>query len=904
MASCDQLKAQVEGLISTSQGYVDKAKSLAEQGKAATTVDQAQGIVSQLATIQQDNNALLSKRLQELVNQGSSQGCDWASLSSGYVEQVRNQLKTNQSSISSSYTAADARLARLQRELREQAAKPAPAPVVPTAEANANVVTPNAATTSTQNKSSDDSAALLEPVKITAQKKPESTTVSPKTADRTSTGPAATQTTTTGKDELSKPGRRLFNPLGNFPTYTYNISLYMITPKAYDVFVESGRTKLDVSPESGAVLIAQSGGINNATQTRAAGFTLDYYIDNLRITTATNGKDSGTSTNTTELEFTVTEPYGFSFISNLKAASDALIAKANDEGLKGLPNPSRQFFVLGIRFTGFKEDGTPASSIDTPLFERFYDIMLSAMTFKLDNKATVYSIKAASLSPGTAFGLKRGVWDTGGTLTGTTVYDVLQNMMSQMNTQAQELVKGKNIKPNSYKILFVDGKTGEDAQAQKSSPIFKSLMRSESEISKSTLIGNTPDKTGQRPAAADQSKPNTTANQITIPKGTPILQAFNLIISRSSYIEDAFKTIQTSALENNPKKTQGTTEIVTDNQNVVRWYNVSAKCENARFSTELSDYTWDITYVFTLYETPVVVNPYSNKGIDYYGPHKRYKYWFTGENSEILSYTQTLDNTFFNVAIRTTDQNEDAPPDQAQVQAQKPSDEAQTGTQNTQQINKKAYISSLFDPGAYANASMKIMGDPDYLMPETTTTINSLYSQFYGADGFTISPNGGQVFIEIDFKEPQDYGFKSDDGLSFFSTNDGLLKINDKIKFWEYQPEIDEMVEGVSYQVITVRSSFNQGKFEQDLQLVINSFPNYQSPSERASGSAAQTSGAGSTAAPATNTSRSGSNSAPAGSNQTSGSTLKQDPKKTAGSTAATTPNATAPPKTPKEPGG
>ena len=32
------------------------------------------------------------------------------------------------------------------------------------------------------------------------------------------------------------PGRRLKNPLGALSSYTYQLSLYMITPEAYDAF--------------------------------------------------------------------------------------------------------------------------------------------------------------------------------------------------------------------------------------------------------------------------------------------------------------------------------------------------------------------------------------------------------------------------------------------------------------------------------------------------------------------------------------------------------------------------------------------------------------------------------------------------------------------------------------------
>jgi hypothetical protein len=98
-------------------------------------------------------------------------------------------------------------------------------------------------------------------------------------------------------------------------------------------------------------------------------------------------------------------------------------------------------------------------------------------------------------------------------------------------------------------------------------------------------------------------------------------------------------------------------------------------------------------------------------------------------------------------------------------------------------------------------------------MQESPGSVNSVYRQFYGR-GFTINPNGGQVFIEIDFKEAIDY-----------NNDDGLLSINESILFWKYPKEISSAVKGVSYMVTTVDSIFSKGKFTQELQCIINTFP-------------------------------------------------------------------------------
>ena len=148
-----------------------------------------------------------------------------------------------------------------------------------------------------------------------------------------------------------KPGQRPQNPLASFSSYTYQITLYMITPDAYDAFIQSGRNNINAinnaaNPQvateiennmSGAYIIAQSGGINNKTSKRA--FDLDFYIDDLKINTTTNAKAKKTSSNDTEMSFNIYEPYGFSFISKLNNAAALLKKKSK---LKELESKSEE----------------------------------------------------------------------------------------------------------------------------------------------------------------------------------------------------------------------------------------------------------------------------------------------------------------------------------------------------------------------------------------------------------------------------------------------------------------------------------------------------------------------------------------------------------------------------------
>lgn len=630
-------------------------------------------------------------------------------------------------------------------------------------------------------------------------------------------------------DPASSPGRRIKNPLGYFSSSTYQITLYMVTPDAYDAFILSGRRNIQALQQAGggnqgagAYIIAQSGGINNTTSTRAPGFNFDYYIDNLKIVTSTGGKETGTATNVTEMSFTIVEPYGFSFITKLKNASNAV--QQYSKKLNGVQNPSKQFFILGIRFLGYDENGNLMTGKEqyegltlddkaspNGLFENFYDILLTSIKFKIDGRATTYNIKAAAIAPTVSFGIKRGFLNTNAKIQGATVEDALEGengFITKLNADQENLLAAGKIKEkNNYKVTWIGG--GEEIREA-------SIVLPEDLDKSKWATSNAKNTTESNDKESATATPNNTVRNIQFNRDSPALQVISQIIAQSSYLRDAMRVVYTSQVEPNPEKN-------TDNQNdpntkkTVSWYNLSSEVTNARWDTVTGDFAYDINYLIQPYETPVIDSAYANPGVKYYGPHKRYDYWYTGKNSEILSYEQNLDNTYFNSILdpsvgASSGVGNAGPVDVAGV-PNRPTSQNRQGTLDKGREAQNNYLTSLFDPGAYATAKIQILGDPDFLIQESASSINALYSKFYGTNGFTINPNGGQVFIEIDFKEAVDY-----------DTQKGVLSINDSILFWKYPEDISKLVKGVSYMVYKVTSSFASGKFTQTLECTINTF--------------------------------------------------------------------------------
>jgi len=633
------------------------------------------------------------------------------------------------------------------------------------------------------------------------------------------------------KARLESPGRRTSNPLSKFSSSTYQITLYMITPDAYSAFIESGRRNINAlsvntpgSGGNGAYVIAQSGGINNNTSTRAPGFELDYYIDDLKIKTLLTGKDTKGAIVSTEVNFTITEPYGFSFISNLARAKKELEKTSRSNRYKDL-NPSRQFFILGIRFQGYDKDGKQMTGKEVfandtfdpngnsdGIFERFYDIVITGMKFKMGNSMTTYQVTGNTIGPNAAFTSKRGLLKKGAKVVASNVKEALtgvDGLLTKLNKEQQELLKLETIeKATKYSVVFL----GDSEQA-----IGGASVLSKADLDKTKLpMSNFITKTSQsNPAYEVQNLPNINKKQIQFREGEPILQAINQLIAQSTYLQNALVAVEKSELET-PPTDPNEGQLDTGSKRKIKWYNISAQVKPLGFDTKINDFAYDITYIIQPYETPVIISTYSNKTTRYYGPHKRYDYLFTGQNSEIVHYEQSLNNNYITTIVNQPKDGKAASGGSAGVPAVP--DMFTSGTPRDGKLPggmeaQNNYLTNLTDPASWAKAKIQILGDPDYLMQDTSAGLNSVYSQFYGTDGFTINPNGGQVFIEIDFKEAVDY-----------KNSTGTMTINDSITFFAYPPDIKAQIKGVSYQVLTCTSNFKQGKFTQDLDLQLNTF--------------------------------------------------------------------------------
>lgn len=716
---------------------------------------------------------------------------------------------------------------------------PATEPVPPAATVENNPNDLNA-TSASDDKSYDKvEAARLNNAKSnsdnnTTNSNTETSSLTQSFAGQTQSGKANSDSTSSSNapenNPTDKPGRRPYNPLSTFSSYNYQITLYMVSPDAYNLFVRSGRTNLlayaSTDPNSptkgagGVFIVAQSGG-QGTTIPRPPGIELDYYIDNVKIKSSINGKSSTTSSVASEISFNIYEPYGFSLPTKLKLAASALNQKSNLPNVKDIQNPSRNLYILGIRFLGYDEKGeiVKQQNPQEGSYETYYEILIREFKFKLDGKVTVYDITAVPTPTQVGFGAKRGRVSTGAMVTGKTVEDVLigpDGLLTKLNQQQEQLAKESgNTKigiPNRYNVEFV----GPNADRIKNANLITDIDKKNKQIWPMSAAATKAQVTDYLSVVA---KPNDTKRSLTFAKDISVQQAVSSIITTSDYLTNTLKLgfkgdIDTMIGKDNEKESKDKKEV--------QWYNLSCSVECLGWDNIVGDFAYEITYWIMVYDTPNIVSSYTAKTPKYYGAYKKYDYWFTGKNSEILRYEQKIDNSYFYpVLVPTGTATSQSSGADIPIAPLTQSNLDRTGGLNLSREAQNNYLTNLYDPGSFTNVKIEIMGDPDFLLNDNPVTRTAQYKQFYGSDGYKINPNTGQVFIEVRFNEGIDYDQQS-----------GVMSLNQNILFYQNPKSVPEGLKGVSFMVVTLESIFSGGKFTQVLDCNINIFPNPTTPTQ------------------------------------------------------------------------
>jgi hypothetical protein len=612
------------------------------------------------------------------------------------------------------------------------------------------------------------------------------------------------------------------NILNQYASYTYQASLYLIDRANAQRILNTGSKDL-----GGAKLLIQSGGA--APTGRSDFFSLDYYIDKIELKSFFVGKGTRLAHNVKEARMTVVEPNGISFVQNLDAAVQQYFGISTTNNKRNFA--SQIFLLVikfygyddqGNLVRGGRNSNQTTNQTSDPnaFVEKFYPLIITKLDFRIASKAVEYDIhfKAPPYYINASQG--RGTLPFNFEFSGKTVKDILAGPSSYSADQtavAAGSPAARNTTTNEtftveYEFNELTGETtpvlipnnattssrpppNASAVTPAKNTVRKGLMQRLNEyqqqlvkdrivqyadeyniefvldtIGSATVIQPGLDKSATSMAtpgtAGDQKLPNKQSMDVNtqiqgVIAGTQIVQCIDQILRRSSYIRDQ----QTQIILN---KNGDTAPGPGANLRNTAWYRIGFKAVPMldKYDEIRNDYVYKITYTISPYKINQLNSPYFKPPV-FNGVHKQYKYWFTGENTEVLNYEESLNNLYYialtNTTFAGTSSVSGAQAINEQLKFLPSTASGQStqggGTPRTMEPAANA-ADQLYSPSDLKEGNLTIVGDPAWLQQgESFVALNKNNPDYFKAflsDG-TLNFDAQQILFEIAFNAPRDY---------------------------------------------------------------------------------------------------------------------------------------------------
>ena len=670
------------------------------------------------------------------------------------------------------------------------------------------------------------------------------------------------------------------NLLHQYASYTYNLSLHMLSKADFN---QMGRDP-DSNWVPSKTLIAGAGKYGVPGFNRDKNFLDDFYFDNLKMTTIIGSTAGNQGTNAVELSFTIIEPYGVTLLDRLiDACLDPAVDGKNyleipyllqidfygydDEGVAQTLIKQRKYIpinilsmgikagIKGAEYTmsavpyahsGFQESiaATPANfEIVAKTLDEFFQDVADAndlASAKKDNQRAETERANAKKEEKTdpnkntnARTTSKADSSASATDKGNPSYEV-KSYVSAYNSWGQAAVNNKNITDyNKIKVVIDEA-------------ILKSNNGNGGKIvnPKTQDVKQTPTITTKKPKKASaavrsnygkpDARPDINVSKFAITGQTSIMAVINNIMLSSEYIRSQMIDSTKDAEQN-----------AADLKKPVQWWKIIPDVKLRTYCTQTSKWYLDVTYYVKPYTVYNRTHPNAPKDMPK-GWHREYNYIYTGQNSDIIDFSIDFDTAFY-TAVNIDRTRVAATQVQAGPDYEDPKYLEQTGEVSNDELKRRA-IGGGIQPGAVRpvadslntaaqasnrnsgvgmatasvaeniqngasadqlNVKLKIVGDPQFIKQDEIyySPAARRYSETSGQQGnfvtdenSSISMDNGEVHVKLTWKTPVDIDEET-----------GGLIINGRY--------FQSAFSGI-FQVLTVESTFAQGKFEQTLDCI------------------------------------------------------------------------------------
>jgi hypothetical protein len=651
----------------------------------------------------------------------------------------------------------------------------------------------------------------------------------------------------TNKPVIADDFKQTIEPRDNmfklFNSYTYSISIYLMGAEQYNSMVSFG-----VKSVKDLTLLIQSGGITNNIKdanygaVRSEFFDLDFYIDDVTLKGLVSGQSNSASHNSFSLDFKIVEPNGFSFLDRLHGA----VQKHNiDNGISSERiNYASQNYLMVIRFYGYDKNGNAVSATDlsnqtsdidtnisdsNAVSEKFIPFQFSGIKFAIDNNTVEYKCSAVTPQSYIPSSIARGQIPFNVQLTGTTVEDLLTGESAYAPTEDDEdnLISGEQyLTSGLFHALNTEQRLMVKENHQEVADEYKIIFE-DSTIRLSTVASGDFEQSAIPESILAQDKLfNERISVLTNKKyyafsaGVQIMAVLDTILKTSSYITDQQQVIvdKKGNVVSNPKSQEST----------FQWYKIRQQFKVKEYDNIRNDYGYEITYIISRYQVNDVKSPHFARSI-YRGSHKEYDYWFTGENTEVLSFTQDYNYLYFQSFGTQTKyvsmQNNARDLIRRYRQAETESIQGDRNQQSQIAVNA---ASILYSPSDQASAKLKITGDPDWIA-QSEIFYSPSVSLRNGLGAFmpdgSVNYDSSEVLFAVNYNTNVDYNLLT--GLADINKDindrERLLGLNSNEGIGSGVPSTSRV--SLIYRANTITSNFSKGAFDQTLEGTMMLFP-------------------------------------------------------------------------------
>jgi hypothetical protein len=472
-------------------------------------------------------------------------------------------------------------------------------------------------------------------------------------------------------------------------------------------------------------------------------------------------------------------------------------------------------YLLVVRFYGYDDKGIPVTS-DNSTYERAFPITFTGMSFKLDNKMAIYDIKANLINMQIGYDKLRGYMPDSTTISGDTVQSALDALADSLNKK-QEAISSptdatkKQSYPDVYKFMFASNTDiGNSVIVDKSHFVASSTPMPD--VLNTLNINVRLSESGKADVVQKQKK------EFSFPSMLPMASAVDQIITQSDFLIKALKVVD---VETTQKESDAKPDYVTNAKpDPLVWYSMTPKIRVLQSDPKRNDFAYEITYYITEYKVPYVRSTGVTSTSSYEGPFKIYDYWYTGKNTEVLEYSQNFNLLYFVTGAASSAAADANQSDPTRTKQMTSSGASSTGMLSGSKEVMNTVRTALYSPGDTATATIKIIGDPDFLI--TAAGVPAAFMD-QAKNDYSLDPSSGQAYIEIGIKQATDYN-NSTGMLNYINQGTGQIDPNNNVNFWDYTDDIKKRTDRVIYMVILLKSHFSKGVFTQELKTILPPF--------------------------------------------------------------------------------